>query len=131
MCPDVVDNSIDKCTASRHGCLLDMWRTAVVVCLLLAVCVEGAQNWLQKRSRLQVCGEQLTQSLMVICDNKYNKRNQLTSDLYPESSPWWSRSRAVSLMTRVRRGVVDECCDKPCSLRELSSYCLDPDRNQH
>lgn len=47
--------------------------------------------------------------------------------LYGERSyfPFKPRDNAVSLIPRQykRRGVADECCSKPCTLAELSSYC--------
>lgn len=53
--------------------------TSVVVLLAMCLCLAHGQDLRElitrKRSGLRLCGEKLIQSLMVICDNKYNKRN--------------------------------------------------------
>lgn len=45
----------------------------------------------------------------------------------PHYFPFRSRSRAMAIMPgffrRQARGVADECCSKPCTVDELSSYC--------
>lgn len=37
--------------------------------------------------------------------------------------PWLARYKAKSMQRGKRQGVAAECCDKPCAIGELLSYC--------
>ncbi|XP_047533667.1 bombyxin A-2 homolog [Vanessa atalanta] len=71
------------------------------------------------------CGRRLATALALLCDNNLIKRNppHYTSTQNIELSwPWIEAHRAHS-MGRSKRQVVAECCDKPCTINELLSYC--------
>lgn len=59
-------------------------------------------------SQKRYCGQVLTDSLALICDGQYN-------NLMPSSRGKRSWSQ--------RKGVFDECCKVPCSMKTLKSYC--------
>ncbi|KAG4075435.1 hypothetical protein HA402_015088 [Bradysia odoriphaga] len=120
----------------------------IVLCLqivlLAAVCASERERY---------CGPKLTQMLQILCRNvyaspTYNNRNDKRSDdaedneyindellnyppfafrPYPfvrqfdSTSPLGTRVRRD--YTAVKRGVYDECCRSPCSLKQLMSYC--------
>ncbi|CAH0715781.1 unnamed protein product, partial [Brenthis ino] len=69
------------------------------------------------------CGRRLATALALLCDNNLIKRSShhdmATVDM---GWPWLAPHRAHS-MSRSKRGVVSECCDKPCTINELLSYC--------
>ncbi|KAJ2950809.1 hypothetical protein O0L34_g9077 [Tuta absoluta] len=54
----------------------------------------------------------------VVLNPHYKERDSMTW-------PWISRHRALEAKVRGRRsqGVATECCDKPCDVDELLSYC--------
>ncbi|XP_046965693.1 bombyxin A-1 homolog [Vanessa cardui] len=71
------------------------------------------------------CGRRLSTVLALLCDNNLIKRSQ---PQFPSAQgvdvnwPWIAMHRARS-MGRSKRQVVAECCDKPCTINELMSYC--------
>ncbi|CAH2096493.1 unnamed protein product [Euphydryas editha] len=71
------------------------------------------------------CGRRLSNVLALLCDNNLIKRSQsqYTSEQGADfSEPWIAEHRAHS-MGRRKRQVVAECCEKPCTIDELMSYC--------
>ncbi|CAH2096499.1 unnamed protein product [Euphydryas editha] len=71
------------------------------------------------------CGRRLASALALFCDYNLIKRSQ--SQYTPThsadfSSPWIAAQRAHS-MGRRKRQVVAECCEKPCTIDELLTYC--------
>ncbi|CAH1370290.1 hypothetical protein MTP99_011849 [Tenebrio molitor] len=101
--------------------------------------IRGSQN-----NKKIYCGTRLSETLSAVCKGNYNTLNK-KSDIYslsksnvwggrhssdsyrPLDYPYRSKASASSLITtfrqRRRRGVFNECCEKPCSHEELSSYC--------
>lgn len=91
------------------------------------------------------CGPNLSDMLSVVCHGKYNSpRMQKKSGEFFEKKqsniieaflivieeesdmyPFLSRNSAFNFLTDgvSKRGIVDECCLKSCSLVELQSYC--------
>lgn len=51
-------------------------------------------------------------------DNEYVNVDSL-------SRPRWQYDATSALGTAVKRGVVDECCMRPCTLTELMYYCAE------
>ncbi|CAH2048385.1 unnamed protein product, partial [Iphiclides podalirius] len=94
--------------ATRVGSVLVMFAV-----LLAAVgCYEYGQVY---------CGRRLATSLALLCDDAPSvKRAGQGSGGIPW--PWLERHLARS-MGRSKRQVVSECCDKPCTVDELMSYC--------
>ncbi|XP_068632027.1 bombyxin A-6-like [Battus philenor] len=98
-------------------------------------------SYLQQVQPQVYCGRSLARVLALLCfemDNYYEKRssvaNMYSSILSPYNEedkfqewPQISSHKAKSLHSPYRGkrdpGVVSECCDKPCSVTELLSYC--------
>ncbi|XP_035428748.1 insulin-related peptide 4 [Spodoptera frugiperda] len=63
------------------------------------------------------CGRRLAEVLSKLCwDHTEEKRD----------AGWWMSADAARSLSGVRgkRGPVDECCDKPCTVDELLAYCF-------
>ncbi|GBP40578.1 Bombyxin A-2 homolog [Eumeta japonica] len=94
------------------------------------------ERWPHDDQAHRYCGRNLAKALALLCDGVINKRsgsNFLSNALAPPYSedldnelpwPWMSRQHARGLSARSKRQfVVNECCDKACTLGELMSYC--------
>ncbi|XP_045536737.1 bombyxin A-2 homolog [Papilio machaon] len=71
------------------------------------------------------CGRRLASALALVCEDSPQMVLLKRSGAEPwlqGTWPWLSAQRARSL-TRTKRQVVAECCDKPCTIDELMSYC--------
>ena len=69
------------------------------------------------------CGRRLATALALICDNNLIKRSELHQGIASHMNwPWLAPHKAHGL-GRNKRQVVSECCDKPCTINELMSYC--------
>ncbi|KPJ16543.1 Bombyxin A-2-like [Papilio machaon] len=71
------------------------------------------------------CGRRLASALALVCEDAPQSVLIKRSGAGPwmqETWPWLPAQRARSL-ARAKRQVVAECCDKPCTLDELMSYC--------
>lgn len=75
------------------------------------------------QSNAQVyCGRRLATVLAYICDGSLLKRSGY--DVLDEAQSEWLRSQYQgSSFGRSKRQVVAECCEKPCTIDELLSYC--------
>lgn len=75
------------------------------------------------QSNAQVyCGRRLATVLAYICDGSLLKRSGY--DVLDEARSEWLRSQYQgSSFGRRKRQVVAECCEKPCTIDELLSYC--------
>ncbi|XP_043267750.1 LIRP-like [Venturia canescens] len=125
---------------------MSTYRSVVVVILVLAVAfaviqVSQAQSdvYGQKSdSKYKYCGKHLSNALQLLCNGVYNSMfkksgQEMEMDEYPYvyDYPLRSRASANAMMGRFggarfrreTRGVHDECCAKPCSIDELTSYC--------
>lgn len=62
------------------------------------------------------CGRNLAITIANLC---------YKSEAAKRDAGWWLPPQGVRALGGVRgkRGPVDECCEKPCSLNELLSYC--------
>ncbi|KAJ8715307.1 hypothetical protein PYW08_005288 [Mythimna loreyi] len=86
-----------------------------MICLLIFVCFSSyyAQEVQERTS--YYCGRNLARALAVLCYGVDVKRD----------AGWWMPphgARALAGM-RGKRGPVDECCEKACSIQELMTYC--------
>ncbi|KAJ8724750.1 hypothetical protein PYW07_015708 [Mythimna separata] len=116
----------------------------VTLCTITLCCahIGGGQVSYQDSNPQVYCGRSLARALAFLCyedGGSENKRseygsmyNSVLSPYYREQEgqgqsgwPWMSphKARGMSLPSRGKRFVVSECCDKPCSLSELLSYC--------
>ncbi|KAJ8712589.1 hypothetical protein PYW07_005431 [Mythimna separata] len=61
------------------------------------------------------CGRHLSRTLAMLCWGAESKRD----------AGWWMPPQSARALGGVRgkRGPVDECCMKPCSIDELLTYC--------
>lgn len=76
------------------------------------------------------CGRRLADARAVICgytteeEKKSIEYNEVEYDAGGYSWPWLQAHKAIVLaQPRNKRGIVEECCEKPCSINELLSYC--------
>ncbi|CAH2096501.1 unnamed protein product [Euphydryas editha] len=90
---------------------------ALLSIVALAVCQNDAQVY---------CGRRLATAIALFCNGNLIKRSVIYygNSLDEASWPWMPSHRAHSL-GRHKRGVVAECCEKPCKIEELLSYCGD------
>ncbi|KAH7934871.1 insulin isoform X1 [Rhipicephalus sanguineus] len=107
--------------------------------LLLLMFALAASSLIEKRSRL--CGPYLVETLASLCGGVYYDpsqkrhigRQQMT--LQPMLPPWVMEPRLGFLDAKTAlqflrpsshrqvRGIIEECCHKPCGVPELLSYC--------
>ncbi|XP_064540094.1 probable insulin-like peptide 5 [Drosophila montana] len=88
----------------------------------------------------QVCGSKLTDALYMVCKGNFgsfqhHKRGSLdlfdyveqqyeTNDVEDRDTLWGLPPRnSLTATRRLMRGVVDECCRKPCTRQEMLQYC--------
>ncbi|XP_028175212.1 bombyxin B-10-like [Ostrinia furnacalis] len=65
-----------------------------------------------------LCGRRLANTLAYMCYDESVEKRSGSNRL--EDKYWWTGA----LGSRGKRGgVVEECCEKPCSIDELLSYC--------
>lgn len=127
-----------------------MWyRFLVVTAIIAYICISvnsdpEVYQLSEKRNARRYCGSTLANILSLVCkgiyNTKFNKKSYQESDSdedygfgqqqqYIEESkfPFRSRLNAAALVPgafrRFSRGVYDECCSKPCSTKEIVSYC--------
>ncbi|XP_055847203.1 probable insulin-like peptide 1 [Episyrphus balteatus] len=95
----------------------------------------------------RICGQGLRQTMEMVCPNgiggyKTTKRSGLTLDdedlnddnteddfnfgLSLDMLPFLTsmENSGLAKIRRRRHGIVHECCDKPCTMSEMLSYCL-------
>ncbi|CAG9791746.1 unnamed protein product [Diatraea saccharalis] len=113
----------------------------VAVILVCGAHIGGGRMQMQETNPQIYCGRTLASALAYLCskDNGVSKRSDaaIMYDVilpYYNSQqdfqlewPWMSPQKAKSFVysSRGKRipGVVDECCEKACSIAELLSYC--------
>ena len=87
---------------------------------------------LRRGRSVQVCGDNLVDTLSLICGGKYNRPEKRTiSFVLLGKRPLMSGSElkssgdrsAESIFLRNVRGVADECCLNSCTMSQLRSYC--------
>ncbi|XP_053616700.1 bombyxin A-3 homolog [Plodia interpunctella] len=73
------------------------------------------------------CGRRLASALAYLCPYEEDALSKRSVDRIQDLEGSWSwfypKSRALGAMRAKRQGVASECCDKPCDLSELLSYC--------
>ncbi|KPJ16547.1 Bombyxin A-1-like [Papilio machaon] len=86
-----------------------------IVFLIFTVLATVYCQWGQEQV---YCGRRLATTLAFLCDETPMKRNHMVDSNWPIVTSQWSNS-----LGRRKRQVVAECCDKPCAIDELMSYC--------
>ncbi|CAH2096496.1 unnamed protein product [Euphydryas editha] len=70
------------------------------------------------------CGRRLASALALLCDYTLIKKSQTHYGMAQEDFSWpWVEGHTAHSLGRRKRQVVTECCDKPCTINELLSYC--------
>ncbi|GBP81825.1 Bombyxin B-1 homolog [Eumeta japonica] len=88
----------------------------------------------QMEGKMTLCGRRLSAARELLCygQDQMQKRDNAQKDLYASESeqswapawPWGGRRAALSARwARHKRGLVDECCLKSCTVDEILSYC--------
>ncbi|GBP81824.1 Bombyxin C-1 [Eumeta japonica] len=105
----------------------------LIAMLFLASMVLQASS--QMDGAVTLCGRRLSNARAVLCYvlGEMEKRGGSYEDLSPAESseqnglddwPWGGRRAALGARwARHKRGLVDECCLKPCTMDEILSYC--------
>ncbi|KAG6456856.1 hypothetical protein O3G_MSEX009979 [Manduca sexta] len=93
-------------------------KLAVVLCCLYVLCslaeVQGAQRF---------CGRRLARTLAGLCSEvEYEDVVKRSGDGDPADGTRGWRWAALG-GARDKRGVVEECCERACTLDELITYC--------
>ncbi|XP_017956334.1 probable insulin-like peptide 5 [Drosophila navojoa] len=123
----------------RHCKMANGKQTLLLLLLLLAVLYS-----VESLSSIQVCGSQLSETIYAVCKGKFMpihqyKRGALDLFDYVESQKEHNvddadfdslgevapRGRHSTLLAtrRLSRGVVNECCLKPCTTKVMEKYC--------
>ncbi|CAB3230425.1 unnamed protein product [Arctia plantaginis] len=84
-----------------------------LVALLLVALVYGHES--SEKSK-KFCGPELSEIVARLCWNVA---------MVKRGDGWWMRPEGGRVLggMRDKRGLVDECCYKPCTSEELLSYC--------
>ncbi|XP_063227914.1 LIRP-like isoform X2 [Bacillus rossius redtenbacheri] len=126
-----------------------MFTTCVQVIVVLIVCISAIARTQpsahQYGKRSQACGKDLANMLQLVCGSRYNnlfKKSppednlrwaalirrlvDTAGDLSLQQQQQQARSVIPGAFRRLKRGLVDECCAKSCSIDEMRSYCAPP-----
>ncbi|OWF48999.1 uncharacterized protein LOC110452351 [Mizuhopecten yessoensis] len=90
-----------------------MAQAALIILLSAAMGIHGSSH--------RMCGEQLADTLSLVCNGSFNKRSGLQHVKQDEKLTDVFKRSADS-------GVVEECCfrEQGCTLATLQSYCAEP-----
>ncbi|VVC90971.1 unnamed protein product [Leptidea sinapis] len=88
------------------------------------------------------CGRRLAQTLALVCDNQPSYKRSESSNSFDYDWPsnrkgitmtdiredldigdFFMPSNKAHALMRGKRQIVQECCEKPCSIEELITYC--------
>nr|UES72907.1 insulin-like protein 3 [Carausius morosus] len=127
-----------------------MSAACVQVIAVLIVCVstvtQAQSSAYQYGKRSQACGKDLANMLQLVCGSRYNNLFKKSPPEEPKAEePYWleplpmgdeppfpfrvppqARSIIPGSFRRLKRGLVDECCSKSCTIDEMRSYCAPP-----
>ncbi|CAH2096498.1 unnamed protein product [Euphydryas editha] len=96
-------------------------KTSTVLVLFVVSCLAVASS---QGDRQVYCGRRLATALAVLCDYNLIKRSETHRGMTQENLIWpWINTHRAHSLGRSKRQVASECCDKPCSIDELMSYC--------
>ncbi|XP_016933971.1 probable insulin-like peptide 5 [Drosophila suzukii] len=110
-----------------------MFRTVIPLLLLLIPLL----GWAEARNEnIRVCGPYLMEMMTAMCPNGFNgiyqKRDSMIFDYVMAdgdenavSEDHHGRMNSLTGLRRIYRGIVDECCLKPCSKATMKKYCRD------
>lgn len=90
---------------------------------IILVVIFGVLTLVSSQNEGQVyCGRRLSMALDWFCNGSLFKRSVRNNDGI-SGWPWITSERAYKLNRFKRNGIVSECCEKPCTINELLSYC--------
>ncbi|XP_038074081.1 bombyxin A-5-like [Patiria miniata] len=120
--------------SSTRGTLrlpLPQARQATVLSLVLLACfVYVNANWF--------CSD-VYSTMNSLCDGCYAGYDKRTNTISrtTDNEPFVERKTAVDFLKRgtargsTRRGIVDECCHRPCSVNEMMLYCCEQKQREY
>ncbi|XP_048851016.1 insulin-like [Brienomyrus brachyistius] len=99
------------------------WLQAFPLLLLLALSSPGADA----ASNQHLCGSHLVEALFLVCGERGfffspDTKRDVDSLLGPENEADEYRYKEQAEM-KVKRGIVEQCCKKPCNIFDLEKYC--------
>ncbi|XP_045447949.1 bombyxin A-1 homolog [Melitaea cinxia] len=93
-------------------------KTQAVLFLFAMSCLAGVT------SQEVYCGRRLASALALLCDFNLIKRSENQLNMAQEDFNWpWIGAHSAHSLGRRKRQAASECCDKPCTVNELLSYC--------
>ncbi|XP_023680902.1 insulin isoform X2 [Paramormyrops kingsleyae] len=99
------------------------WLQAFPLLLLLVLSSPGADA----AANQHLCGSHLVEALFLVCGERgffFNPdtKRDVDSLLGPENEADEYRYKEQAEM-KVKRGIVEQCCHKPCNIFDLEKYC--------
>ncbi|CAH2039193.1 unnamed protein product, partial [Iphiclides podalirius] len=77
-----------------------------------------------------LCGRRLAETMASICESEMVIKKSVPSSIEDYDYSWqWLAPRLAHRLSqstsqsRTKRGIVSECCEKPCTRDELLNYC--------
>ncbi|KAM8709629.1 hypothetical protein ACLKA7_016441 [Drosophila subpalustris] len=116
-------------------------QTQLPLLLLSLLLLLMAVNSAKAVPTLQACGPGLNEALFAFCKGEFagviarkrasldiidyvEQQNGLDNVVETDVTPWQNELRSILATRRLNRGIVDECCLKPCKYEEINAYCL-------
>ncbi|KAG7260098.1 hypothetical protein CRUP_010156 [Coryphaenoides rupestris] len=116
-----------------------LWAASVLLLLLALAPAQrgGGGGAAAPVSTQHLCGSHLVDALYFVCGDRgffYPRRAVRKRDVQPllgflgkraglEKRLAGGRSGGRRRETKVKRGIVEQCCHRPCSIRHLEGYC--------
>ncbi|CAH1642976.1 unnamed protein product [Spodoptera littoralis] len=84
--------------------------------LTLIFVVAMTSFWCEVQSGMFYCGRGLSNRVLKVCEDHLEQKRD---------AGWWMSADALRPLSGVRgkRGIVDECCYKTCTVKEVIPYC--------
>ncbi|GFS69381.1 uncharacterized protein NPIL_265251 [Nephila pilipes] len=113
---------------SRRNSKMRFWPMRLV-CMTVFIFVISSDTGILG---LKLCGWRLAETLQMVCKDYggfYSTHLRQSREVSSGSSPdegTYHHSRREKRLYIEKRGIVDECCKKHCSFRDILSYCANP-----
>ncbi|CAB3230429.1 unnamed protein product [Arctia plantaginis] len=88
-------------------------KVALVVLFMVLICRQFEAH----QSAQKYCGRRFPRVVAALC--------YPSTELVKRDGSWWMLQERARALGRVRgkRGPVEECCKKPCTIEEVRTYC--------
>uniref|UniRef100_A0A1A8ISB4 Preproinsulin n=1 Tax=Nothobranchius kuhntae TaxID=321403 RepID=A0A1A8ISB4_NOTKU len=100
-----------------------LWtQTAALLVLLVMSCPSSRATSLQ-----QLCGPHLTDALYLVCGERgflFNPRSDDITAMRNAALVRGENEGVVQMGAVVKRGILELCCDRPCTIFDLQQYCF-------